>query len=213
MLDIKQYLNYTVTMKYMEPMNEQDIIEFLKSQIEPLEDDAYGNCYRASVYLVDGIYLPCVVFRNTKTIIELAKKRFDEEREADDYDELIKSFVARGNSINFHQIAKVEKSNYAFPRSIVYKIMGETTMAWTAFAAKMKDGKYIGFGTSFNREFFEMPDNYSVDDIVKIINNSYVLPNGKLRPLKEMFIEPPDDYKDAITYRERVFFVCFIDKL
>lgn len=28
-------------------------------------------------------------------------------------------------------------------------IRGETTMAWTGFAGRMKDGKIFGFGTSF----------------------------------------------------------------
>jgi hypothetical protein len=48
----------------------------------------------------------------------------------------------------------------------------------------MKDGKYIGFGTRFLTEFFQMPDNYSTDDIIEIVNHSYVLKKGEIRCIR-----------------------------
>lgn len=152
----------------------EDIIKFLKNNIEPLEDNAYGLGYRASVYLTDGIYLPCVVFRNSKAVVNLAIRRFKEEQKAKSifsrssgigYYGIVKTFVANGNCINEFDIDRVEKSRFAFPWVIQNQIKGETTMGWTGFAAKMKDGKYFGFGTNFRWEFFQMPDGYSVDDI------------------------------------------------
>ena len=203
-------------------MNEEEIIKFLRKNVEPLKEKFFGEGYRASVYLADGTFLPCVIFRNSKEIIELAKRRFDEERKGHGpmrlfpgggYNEIIKTFVAHGNRINIYDISKVELSRYAFPISVIEQIHGETTMAWTAFVAKMKDGKYIGFGTSSIVEFFQMPKEYSVNDIEKIINHSFVLPNGELRSLKQGFCEVPKDYENAVTYRERPFFECFIDNL
>lgn len=206
----------------MKSQNTEDIIKFLKENIEPLEDRGYGLGYRASVYLVDGTYLPCVIFRDFKPMVDLAIKRFKEEKSGKGifskssglgYSDIIKNFVTRGNCINDYDIDRVESSPFAFPISVLEQIKGETTMAWTGFAAKMKDGKYFGFGTTFLWEFFQLPDGYLVTDIEKIINHSYVLKTGELRPHKVPFFTLPDDYKDAIIYRERPFFGCYLDHL
>jgi hypothetical protein len=200
----------------------EEIIEFLKNNIEPLEDKTFGLGYRASVYLTDGTFLPCVIFRNPKTVVNLAIKRFKEEQKGKgifnrssglDYYDIVKNFVTNGNCINYYDIDHVEKSKFAFSLKILKQIKGETTMGWTGFAAKMKDGKLFGFGTTFLYQFFQMPNDYSVDDIEEIINHSYVLRSGELRSHCEGFVTRPDEYKDAIVYRERPFFECYIDNL
>ncbi len=43
----------------MKRLQKEDIIKFFKDNVEPLEDNAYGIGYRASVYLIDGTFLPC----------------------------------------------------------------------------------------------------------------------------------------------------------
>jgi len=206
----------------MRHQQSEDIIKFLKDNIEPLQDSAYGLGYRASVYLIDGTFLPCVIFRNPKTVVNLAIRRFKEEQKGKSifstssglgYYDIVKTFVTNGNCINDYDIERVEKSKFAFPLTIQKQIQGETTMGWTGFAAKMKDGKYFGFGTNFRWEFFQMPDNYSVDDIVEIINHSYVLKAGELRSHREGEMTRPEEYKDAVVYRERPFFECYIDNL
>lgn len=200
----------------------EEIINFLKKNVEPLDDSAYGVGYKASVYLTDGTFLPCVIFRNSKTIVNLAIRRFKEEQSGKGifnrvsglgYADIVKSFVSKGNCINDYDIERVEKSNYAFPLAIQQQIQGETTMGWTGFGAKMKDGKHFGFGTRFHWEFFQMPEGYSVDDIDEIINHSYVLNSGELRNHKVPFFEYPEDYKDAVIFRERPFFECYLDNL
>lgn len=206
----------------MKRQHTEDIIRFLKDNIEPLDNNAYGPGYRASVYLTDGTFLPCVIFRNPKTIVNLAIRRFKEEQTSRSifsrssglgYYDIVKTFVTRGNRINDYDIDRVEKSSFAFPLAIQSQIQGETTMGWTGFAAKMKDGKFVGFGTAFHWEFFQMPDGYSVDDIEEIINHSYVLQNGELRSHREGHHARPDEYKNAVVYRERPFFECYIDNL
>jgi hypothetical protein len=200
----------------------EDIVNFLKTNVEPLESNIYGSGYRASVYLTDGTFLPCVIFRNPKSIVNLAIKRFKDEKSGNSifkigsgsgYFTIVKNFVTKGNRINEYDIDKVEISKYAFPLSIQKQIKGETTMGWTGFAAKMKDGKYFGFGQSFLCEFFQMPEGYGVEDIIEIINHSYVLKNGELRSHKEAHLTRPDDYKDTVVYRERPYFECFIENL
>lgn len=205
----------------MKQQQTEDIIKFLKDNIEPLEDRSYGLGYRGSAYLTDGTFLPCVIFRNSKTVVNLAIRRFKEEqsgkgifnRSGLGYFNIVKSFVASGNCINDYDIDRIEKSKFAFPLTIQQQIKGETTMGWTGFAAKMKDGKFFGFGTSFNCEFFQMPEGYSTEDIEEIINHSYVLKSGELRSHREGHLTRPEEYKDAIVYRERPFFECFIDNL
>lgn len=199
-----------------------DIIRFLKDNIEPLTDNSLGIGYRVSVYLIDGTFLPCVIFRNTNTIVNLAIRRFKEEQTGKGifkkssglgYFDIVKNFVANGNCINDFDIDRVEKSKFAFPLKIQNQIRGETTMGWTGFVAKMNDGKHFGFGTTFSYEFFQMPDNYSVDDIVEIINHSYVLRTGELRSHREGPMTRPEEYKEAVVYREKVYFECYVEGL
>jgi hypothetical protein len=198
------------------------IIKFLKDKIEPIENNAYGLGYRASVYLTDGTFLPCVIFRNPKTVVNLAMKRFKEEQSGKGvfnrssglgYYEIVKTFVTNGNCINYYDIESVDKSKFAFPLTILRQIHGETTMGWTGFAVRMKDGKYFGYGTTFNFEFFQMPNGYSVEDIEEIINHSYVLENGALRSHRESNQTITDEWKNAVIYRERPFYECYIDNL
>ncbi|MFT3981260.1 MAG: hypothetical protein QM687_12365 [Ferruginibacter sp.] len=200
----------------------EDIIKFLKNNIEPLDNYVYSPGYRVSVYLTDGTFLPCVLFRNPETLVNLAIRRFKEEQRGKSvfsrpsgvgYREIVKNFVTIGNCVAEYDIDRVEKSRFAFPLRIQRQIQGETTMGWTGFAARMKDGKYVGFGTAFRFEFFQMPEGYSTDDIEEIINHSYVLKTGELRSHEVPFLKRPDDYNDAIIYRERPFFECYIDQL
>lgn len=151
---------------YMAPLPIEDIINFLKTNIQPLSDSIYGYGYRASVTLTDGLHLPCVMFRNASKIIDLAIKRFDEEQSGKSifskssglgYRDIIKTFVTSGNCLNYYDIAKVDKSDFAFPEQTLNLIRGETKMGWTGFVAKMKDGKQFSFGTSFLFDFFDMP--------------------------------------------------------
>jgi hypothetical protein len=206
----------------MKQPHEKNIIKFLKENVEPYQYSAYGFGYRAAAYLKDGIYLPCVMFRNPSTIVDLAIRRFKEEQNGNSvfkkasglgYYNIVKSFVTNGNCVNEYDIERVEKSKYAFPLAIQKQITGETTMGWTGFAAKMKDGKIFGFGTSFTFEFFSMPEGYVVEDIVEIINHSYVLTTGELRSHRQEPLTRPEEYKDAVVYRERPYFECYIDNL
>ena len=201
----------------MKSQKEKEIIEFLRDNIEPLPDkyDKNGVAYRASVYLTDGTYLPCVRFSHSKPIIELAMRRFQDEQKKDGvggYYEIVKNFVAHGNCLNIYDIARVEKSRYALPVSVLEQIQGETTMAWTGFVVKMKDGKCFNFGTTYLVAFFDMPEGYSTDDIDEIINHSYVSQTGDVQSLRlGSFL--PGDYNKKTIFRERPYFECFVDDL
>lgn len=201
-------------------MASEEIISFLKENVPPLENAACGEGYRASVTLVDGIYLPCVIFRNPTTTVDLAMRRFKEEQTGKSifsresglgYREIVKTFVTGGNNINYYEIAKIDISNFAFPQVILDKIHGETLMSWTGFVAKMKDGHQFAFGTRFSFEFFNMPEGYTPLDIVEIINHSYLDEENNVKSYHS-----PEGYPrfDSIkVFRERPFFECFVEHL
>ncbi len=203
-------------------MRTEEIIKYLRNNIEPLPDNNFGDGYRASVYLTDGTFIPCVIFRNSREITKLAIRRFNEEQKGkgifnkspgSGYLNIVKHFVTSGNRLNEYDIERIEKSDFAFPLKVQNQIKGETTMGWTGFAAKKKDGNHFGFGTSFHWEFFQMPEGYSVNDIEVIINHSFILKNGELRSHRQGSETRPGEYRDAVVYRERPFFECFLDSL
>lgn len=174
-------------------MDSTQILEFLRTNIEPLPaDEIYGVRYRASVVLKDGTSLPCVVFQAAEPYLNLANRRFDDTRGTKEYRSILSTFVTARNSISEFDIRAVAKSPYAIPSARLLEVGGETSMSWTQFSATMKDGATFDFGTSFNDEFFDMPDGYTADDIITIVPATRAAP----RPKK--------------IFRERPFFTCFL---
>nr|WP_299167677.1 hypothetical protein [uncultured Allomuricauda sp.] len=202
-------------------MKNTEIIQFLKDNIEPLEREFEGKLYRCSAHLKDGTYLPCVVFQNPEPTVNRAIKRLKEERTGksifakssgvDGYRDMVKLYTTGGNKVNEYDIVRVEISPFAFPKNILSAIRGETTMSWTGFGVKMKDGKEFGFGTSFLFEFFQMPDGYVANDIDEILNHRYMSISGELKEHKVPFMEWPNDYDEKAIYRERQYFKCYLE--
>ncbi len=106
------------------------IYEFLKSGEEPFPDANYGEGFRCSVRLKGGLFLPCVMIRKNRIYIDLACRRFDDERNGKSvflnkesgYREIVKSFVTQGNRINDYDVESVEKSRFAIPLSLLQKM-------------------------------------------------------------------------------------------
>lgn len=168
--------------------------------------------------MVDGLFLPCVVFKNRERQLKQAIKRFDEERKGkgifhksiNGYQEIVKTFVTSGNRLDDYNIQGIEPSKYAFPKDILSKIEGETRMSWTGFVVKMRDGKRFAFGSTFNWEFFDLPNGYSPGDIEEVINHSYLDEEGEL---KSYYSNESVDFKKLKIFRERPFFTCYVDGL
>ena len=206
----------------MNSLPDADIIKFLKDNIQPLDDSAYGPGYRAAATLKDGTFLPCVIFRNPATLVNLAIRRFKEEQSGKSifskssglgYREIVKAFVASGNCVNHYDIAKVEKSRFAFPPDIQKQIKGETSMSWTAFVAKFRDGRHLSFGTTWNWEFFDLPDDFKAEDIIEIINHSYLLKTGEIVGHRSSFDRMTRKDEMERIYSDRQFFECYVDNL
>lgn len=186
--------------------SEARIVRFLVENVKPLKDSIYGDYYRASAYLRDGTYLPCVAFSNPTRLIDLAIRRFAETAEDEDHHRLVAgSFVAGRSAVPIYDVSSVELSPYAWPEEILRQIRGETTMGWTSFTAKMKDGKVFGFGTPFNFEFFDLPEGYGCGDIAEIHSGMIVDEDGVEKEFSH-------DWSRK-CYRDRPFFYCYTESL
>ncbi len=179
----------------------EEIVEFIRNKIEPIPANRpYGERYRASATLKDGLHLPCVVFESASRRVDLALKRFDDTRGDEslnvmmDYRAIVRNFVATGNTVNDYDIREIGMSPFAIPLARMREIGGETSMGWTEFYAVMKDGAEFRFGTGYLNEFFNMPNGYDVSDIRKVVP-----------AIRE---EKP---RCETIYRERPFFTCYID--
>ena len=201
-------------------MDETEIIKFLKNNIEPIEDKFHGAFYRASVYLKDETFLPCVVFRNSQKTVDLAIKRFKEEKQAESifsrkhgfgYKQVVKSFGASGNRLNHFDISKITESRFALPKKIQYQITGETAISWKVFIAKFKDNRKLSFGTRWHDAFFEIPTDYNVNEIVEIINDSYIQKNGEI--ISHNSLKKLDFDLFEKIHQDKPFFECYLDNL
>jgi hypothetical protein len=195
-----------------------NIAEFMRAATEPFPDSNYGSGVRCSAYLIDGTFLPCVMLRLSEPTTQLALRRFKElaptplrTPKNPSYEEVVRNFVARGNRVNAYDIAKVEESRFAIPLSLLKQIRGETTMAWTGFVLEMKDKLCFSFGTSFLTQFFNLPDNYTFQDVAQVHNHSYVSATGAIANLREGSSTQPADYDVGRVFRERPYFVCSVD--
>jgi hypothetical protein len=195
-----------------------NIVEFMKAETEPFPDVNYGPGIRCGAYLNDGTFLPCVVLRLSEPTTQLALRRFKElapsffrKQKNANYEKVVKTFVAGGNRVNAYDIARVEDSRFAIPLSLLKQIRGETTMAWTGFVFEMKDKSCFSFGTSFLTQFFNLPDNYTFQDVARVHNHSYVSGTGAITSLREGSSTQPEDYDLGRVFRERPFFVCNVD--
>ncbi|KQR94184.1 hypothetical protein ASG01_15485 [Chryseobacterium sp. Leaf180] len=206
----------------MKTPSQKEIIDFLKENIEPINDEFFGDGYRASATLKDGTYLPCVIFRNPTKTIDIAIKRFKEEQSGNGifankskgfgYREIVKSFVTKGNCVNDYEINEVDTSRFSVPFETLRKINGETAMSWTAFVAEFNDGRKLSFGTTWSNEFFDLPEDYEFNNISKIYSGYYLSKLNELVPHKSLKqFEELENYQKI--YRERQFFECYIENL
>jgi len=201
-------------------LENQFINAYLKSGVQPWTDSIYGDGYRCSAYLKDGTFLPCVVLRKSGATVELALRRFEDERRgkgifrsngADAYRSIVRTFVVGGNRVNSYDLETVESSRFAIPLSLLRQIEGETTMGWTGFVFEMNDGRHFAYGTSFSLEFFNLPDGYEFTDVARVHNHSYVTPTGDLGSLARGMSLQATDYESSNVLREKPFFVCHYD--
>jgi hypothetical protein len=189
-------------------INPEELANFLKTSIEPLTDQIYGNRYRAAARLIDGTYLPCVVFQSRKAQVDLALRRFDQLRDqSEQYRAVVEVFAAGGSRVSDYEIKVVEPSPFAWPFEILRTIHGETVMSWTAFVVEMKDGTKHSYGSSFRFEFFDLPDGYSHADIAKIHSGMVYSQDLGLRDFS-MELQ-----KEIQPHREKPFFTCYLKEL
>lgn len=189
----------------------------ITDRVEPIEDPFYGPRYRCSLTLKDGTFLPCAVIQPRQRLVDLAKRRIKEEMEGkgriggdDPYGQIVTSFVTRGNKVNDYDVASSCVSKYAIPLALLKHIHGETFMAWTGWVFRMRDGRTFSYGSSYRADFLQLPDGYDFNDVVEVINHSFVDSSGAIVALTQGGL-PPENYDLKIVLRERPFFVCVVD--
>lgn len=185
--------------------------------VEPLDDAFYGPRYRCSLTLKDGTFLPCVVLQSRKRLVELAKRRIQEEMSGrgriggdDPYGQIVSSFVAGGNRVAAYDVAEATQSRFAPPLQLLSRIQGETTMGWTGWVFRMRDQSIFSYGSSFRMEFLQLPDGYEFSDVDEVINHSFVNPAGTLSRLERGHLLP-EEYLQTKLLRERASFSCAVD--
>jgi len=199
-----------------------DIInEFISNSGDEFPDTHYGTGYRCSVDLVDGTHLPCVMLRRPKTIVELALRRFEDERKGRSifakkiggYKETVENFVASGNRINSYDIRNISTSRFAIPQLLLAQIEGETVMSWTGWVFEMNDGNLFSYGSTFLFEFFQMPNGYDFSDVAKVHNHSFLDDAGHIKLVRENMdgmVKYRSSGSNVTLYRERPYFTCFV---
>lgn len=175
-------------------IKQTEIIEYLRLNIVPHADAYSKKAYRASVYLNDNTYLPCVIFRNKNDILDLALKRFDELRDTNYFKDVVESFIISGSTVPFYDLRKIEESPYAIPSHLreIISSAGETKMGYISFLAEMHDGKKFYFESTSYIEFFDMPEGYDAKMMINVT---------------------PHKYTAKEEYREKPFFNCYIENL
>jgi hypothetical protein len=192
-------------------------VKRITAEVEPIDDAIYGPRYRCSLTLKDGTFLPCAVLQSRERLVELAKRRIKEEMNGrgdlggdDPYGQIVETFIAKGNRVNDYDVAAASASRFAIPLSLLSRIHGETTMAWTGWVFRMKDGRSFSYGTTFLMEFFQLPDGYDFSDVEEVINHSFVSDDGVVTGLQRGGILPAS-YRTSTILRERQFFSCAVD--
>ncbi len=190
-------------------MKPVDIINFLKANVEPLGQQSLGYKYRAAAFLTDGTYLPCVSFMSQNKYLDMVMQRIEEHKERPDrYREIVQTFMT-GTSIANYYISRVELSPFAWTQNLLNKIIGETVMGYTAFVVEMNDGKKFSYNTASQiREFYDLPDNYHINDIReiysgKIYSDSYGMES----------YTTSSHHKIIKFYLEKPFFRCYLSQL
>ena len=197
--------------------------EYISMSEDSTLDSAYGIGYRCSVDLIDGTHLPCVMLRRPKPTVDLALRRFEDERKGRSifrektggYEKIVQTFVASGNRLNSYDISNVTDSRFAIPKTLLKQIEGETIMSWTGWVFEMSDGKLFSYGSTFLFEFFQLPNQYSFSDVVKVHNHSFLDDSGNIKLIRENMDDMLKyrDFKNSITlYRERPYFTCFVEE-
>jgi hypothetical protein len=194
-----------------------DWISNITRAVEPIVDSIYGPRYRCSLTLKDGTFLPCAVIQSKQRLVDLAKRRLKEELNGrghlggkDPFGQIVAVFIAGGNRINDYDVASSSQSKHAIPLSLLRQIHGETTMGWTGWVFRMRDGRKFSYGSSFHTEFFQLPEGYEFADVAEVLNHSFVDSAGEVRGIREAG-SLPANYRIGDVFRERAFFTCAVD--
>ncbi len=189
-------------------MKDSELVAFLHANIEPLLRGS-STQFRASAYLTDGTYLPCVLCENREQHVNSVLGRLQHaEKSTGQYRSTVMSHFDVGMQVSSLFVSRVEPSPFAWPLRLLQHIHGETYMGFTAFVAEMNDGTMFSYDVaSMAERFYDLPAGYTVNDIKKIYSGG--------PPLRKILV----DFKMSRghispgPYHERPCFYCFVEGL
>lgn len=198
-----------------------DIQDYFKKNWD-YEDPSYGQQCRCSVTLNDGLYLPCVILQKATPRVDLALRRFEQEKHRDNtsdkpegsYEKIVRNFVTAGTTIDTYKIQTITDSPYVLPKDFIEKITGEIIMGWAAWVFEMSDGAVFSYGSQFSFHFFQLPEGYSFSDVNEVHDQAYVDKEGMVKSINadlEDYIKKLETDDLAPVYRERPYFTCYLD--
>ena len=161
-------------------MNGNELLKYLEANAD-YDDPIFGPQCRCSVTLTDGLNLPCVILRRAKPTVDLALRRFEEEKQGKGffrrsnkpYRQIVRHFITFGSLVDNHHVQSMEPSPFALPSKVMSEIRSETTMGWTGWVFEMTDGSNFSYGSTFSFDFFELPEGYNFGEIGNVHNHSY----------------------------------------
>lgn len=152
----------------------------------------YSPSYAVSATLNDGTILPCVLIESAEARVTQALRRIKETQgDAVNYPSYVKNLATAFNHVSHYDIASISESPFALPASLheVISQAGETAMSHIAFVGRFKDGTTVNFASSYELEFFHMPEGLRGTDLKSV---------------------QPHKQSSGPTFRTRPYFSCFI---
>lgn len=203
--------------RYGSVMDEIDLIYLLDKYVKPTSNPYYGDEYCASVTLADETFLPCVTFRHQQKTIELIYKALHEKhyriKDKKPYDKeflqkgIIEHYLASENILKFDSdVVKVEKCKYAMSEMVLQKMISVPTHY---FLAKFKDGSYENFRRG-EGQFYELPEDKNLDDIIEIFNSTLMLQNNEIIELKNLMDWKNNESNLKTIHISKPYFACYI---
>jgi hypothetical protein len=186
-------------------LHPDEFIRFAQT-VEQTTDGGGAPIWRCAARLRDGTYLPCVALSHRRKTVDTMLAGLKETLAWEaahppkpghvagptSSRDIIHAAVSMFSRVGAEDIAALEPSRYALPAARLREITSETRMGWTQFIGVMKDGVQLSFGTHWEDAFFDLPDGYTGEDVVRII------PHGST---------------GGPVYRDRPYFTCLVDGL
>ena len=163
-----------------------------KLGVRPYKGLMYAPSYPVSATLTDGTVLPCVLIESADARVSQALRRIKETQgDSVNYPSYVKNLATAFNNVSHYDISSISECPFALPAALheVVSRAGETAMSHIAFVGTFTNGTAVNFASSYELEFFSMPEGLRGTDLKSV---------------------KPHRQCTGPTFRTRPYFSCFI---